>query len=78
MIRLWDEVGVRVYDLAPPTTRTLVYRGCECVRRADGAWDVWWLAISGHEGHLGRVQDETAARRLVDATWAPLEEGFGE
>lgn len=76
MVRMWDEVGVRTWDIATPEAgRTIVYRGCEIVRRADGRWAVWWLAVSGREGMVGTAPDETQARRLVDATWKPIEEG---
>lgn len=77
MIRLWDEIGVRVYPIGEPDPgrRTIVYRGCEIVRRPDGRWAVWWLAVSGLEGMVGTAADEVQARRLVDAVWKPLEDG---
>lgn len=50
--------------------RTQVYRGAELVPMDDGSgWRVWWLAVSGREGFIGRADSVHAARELVDGLW---------
>lgn len=76
MIRLWDEIGVRVYPIGEPDPgrRTIVYRGCEIVHTMQGEWEVWYLAVSGREGRVGEARTEAGARQLVDECWDAGEE----